>query len=401
MPKLLLTQHQVNLATCSSGKVKLDLFDSNCKGLMVEIRASGGKTYYLRYVDNRGKTRQLKLADERDVTLAQAKLLADKMRNKIALGIDPVENKKSIKLIPTFGDFIKDSYMPYVKGYKKSWKIDEGQLSIHVLPHWGKKYLDQITKSDVISLMGIYQTSHAPASSNRLLVMIRYIFNLANRWEISGVKANPTSGYQLQKVNNKRSRYMTQEEVKALYKELLCSRNNMLQYIIPMLILTGCRKREVLDAKWEDIDINQKAWRINDTKSGYARHIPLSDGAIKVLNSVPRFNCKWVFPNPSTKKPYVSIFGSWDKARKDAGLGEVRLHDLRHGFASFLVNSGRTIYEVQKLLGHANIATTQRYAHLSQDTLLDATNAVSNTIGSFSNSISQSAIIPSSEITIG
>jgi Arm DNA-binding domain len=124
MPKLLLTQHQVNIATCSSGKVKLDLFDSNCKGLMLEIRASGGKTYYLRYFDNRGKTRQLKLADERDVTLAQAKLLADKMRNKIALGIDPVENKKSIKLIPTFGDFIKDSYMPYVKGYKKSWKID-------------------------------------------------------------------------------------------------------------------------------------------------------------------------------------------------------------------------------------------------------------------------------------
>jgi len=109
-----------------------------------------------------------------------------------------------------------------------------------------------------------------------------------------------------------------------------------------------------------------------------------------------------IFPDkPITKKPYASIFGPWDKARKDAGLGEVRLHDLRHGFASFLVNSGRTIYEVQKLLGHANIATTQRYAHLSQDTLLDATNAVSNTIGSFSNSISQSAIIPSSEITIG
>ena len=80
------------------------------------------------------------------MSLAQAKLLADKMRNKIALGNDPVESKKSIKLIPTFGDFIKDSYMPYVKGYKKSWKIDEGQLSIHVLPHWGKKYLDQITK---------------------------------------------------------------------------------------------------------------------------------------------------------------------------------------------------------------------------------------------------------------
>ena len=83
-----------------------------------------------------------------------------------------------------------------------------------------------------------------------------------------------------------------------------------------------------------------------------------------------------MFPNSKTAKPYVSIFISWDTARKQAGLADVRIHDLRHSFASFLVNAGRSLYEVQKILGHTQIKTTQRYAHLSQDTLIDAANVV-------------------------
>jgi integrase len=292
--------------------------------------------------NNRGKTRQLKLADERDVTPCQAEVIGRQDEKQIAMEIDPVENKKSIKLIPTFGDFIKDSYMPYVEGYKKSWKIDEGQLSIHVLPHWRSTRSNHQVRCHQPD--GHLPDQSRPPSSNRLLILIRYIFNLAIRWEISGVKTNPTSGYQLQKVNNKRSRYMTHDEVKALYKELLCSQNKMLQYIVPMLILTGCRKREVLDAKWEDIDMNQRSWHINDTKSGYARHIPLSDGAIKVLNSVPRFNCKWVFPIQAPKNPmslYLDLGIRPEKRRARAAsttrsatrvriiLGELRQDDIR------------------------------------------------------------------------
>ena len=160
------------------------------------------------------------------------------------------------------------------------------------------------------------------------------------------------------------------------------SDNKMLQYIVPMLILTGARKREVLDAHWEDFDFEHRSWRIHTTKLGRPRHVPLSDGAISLLNSAPRFDgCPWTFPNPKTLKPYVSIFYSWNSARTAAGLSDVRIHDLRHTFASFLVNAGRTLYEVQHLLGHTQIKTTQRYSHLSQDTLLDATNSVNKTLG--------------------
>ena len=109
-----------------------------------------------------------------------------------------------------------------------------------------------------------------------------------------------------------------------------------------------------------------------------ARHVPLSDGAITILSTVPRSpKCPWTFANPETGKPYVSIFCSWNTVRKQAGLANLRIHDLRHSFASFLVNSGRSLYEVQKILGHTQIKTTQRYAHLSQDSLISAANQAS------------------------
>jgi site-specific recombinase XerD len=107
----------------------------------------------------------------------------------------------------------------------------------------------------------------------------------------------------------------------------------------------------------------------------------MSDGLINLLESVPRYGCEWVFPNPKTLKPFVSFFTSWNTARSLVGLEDVRIHDLRHSYASFLVNAGRSLYEVQRLLGHTQIKTTQRYAHLSHDTLLDATNSVNTALG--------------------
>ena len=139
----------------------------------------------------------------------------------------------------------------------------------------------------------------------------------------------------------------------------------------------------MLDAKWVDFDFERRLWRIPTTKLGKPRHVPLSDGALSILTNMPRVKeCPWVFANPKTKKPFVSIFSAWDTARRKAGLADVRIHDLRHSFASLLINSGRSLYEVQKLLGHTQIKTTQRYAHLAPETLLEATNAATRAVGS-------------------
>ena len=383
MAKIQLSPSVVTSAVCPTGKKRLDLFDTQTKGLLLEIRVTGGKTYYLRYQNKRGKTRQLKLADAKDVSLSQARTLATKARSKIAMGEDPAEEHLIHKQVPTFGELVKDSYLPFIRAYKRSWRVDDGLLRNHLLPRFGAKHVDEISRQDIIKMMNDRKSAgSAPATVNHLLIILRYIYNLAIKWKTPGVTTNPTKDVMLLKVNNKKERYIDVDEAKRLYASVCRSRNTMLRYIVPMLILTGARKNEVLHSKWQDFDLQRRTWRIPVTKAGKVRHVPLSDGAVSVLASIPRLDgCDYAFANPKTRKPFISIFYAWKTAREDAGLSEVRMHDLRHSFASLLVNSGRSLYEVQHLLGHAQAKTTQRYAHLSQETLLDAANAATTAVG--------------------
>ena len=115
------------------------------------------------------------------------------------------------------------------------------------------------------------------------------------------------------------------------------------------------------------------------SKSGKARHVPLSGAVVEILSSLPRWpKCPYVVPNPETLEPFVNVHYSWNTARVKAMLPEVRMHDLRHSMASNLVNSGRSIYEVSKILGHSQLKTSERYAHLAHETLLAAADAASN-----------------------
>jgi integrase len=383
MAQISLTQAFVNTAACPNDQTKQEITDKACKGLVLEVRQSGGKTYYLRYTNHRGKQRQYRIGSATVLTLSQARSKSKMALNQAACGQDPCEEKEQFKQVPTFAAFIEEQYMPYIKSYKRSWTTDVSLLKNHLLPRFGRRYMDEITRQDIVKMHGDRKSSGAAAgSANRLLIMMRYIYNLTLRWEVPGIKSNPCKGIPLLEENNKLERYLSVEEAQKLYEAVCKSENSMLKYIVPMLILTGARKREVLDAKWSDFDLSRRAWRIPITKSGRARHVPLSDGALTLLATMPRKpNCEWAFANPETGKPYVSIFYAWNTARKSIGLSDVRMHDLRHSFASLLINSGRTLYEVQHILGHTQVKTTQRYAHLSQDTLLAAANSATTALG--------------------
>lgn len=383
MPKITLDAYAVRSASCPEGKQRVEFFDNTTPNFSLEVRATGGKTYYLRYRDAHDRQRQYRIGDSKSISLDQARKTALKLRGQIALGIDPVAEKSVRRAVPSFADFIEQRYLPFVKGYKRSWRTDESLLRNHLLPTLGKRHLDEISKTDIISIHhGRRAAGAALGSANRLLILLRYIYNLAMRWEIPGVTVNPTRDVALFENPNKMERYLSQTEAQRLYEAVCESGNTMLRFIIPMLILTGARKREVLDAQWEDFDLLLRQWRIPVTKAGKPRYVPLSDGVLQLLAAVPHDDsCPWVFANPRTNKPYVSIFHAWDTARARAGLADVRIHDLRHSFASFLVNAGRSLYEVQKILGHTQVKTTQRYAHLAQETLIDACNSVVNSLG--------------------
>ena len=376
MPKLNLTQSFVNKAKVEEGITSVDYYDERIPGLLMKVLPSGRKTYYIRYKDQRKVSAQRKIGNAVILTLSDARALARRKLAEIAMGEEPFSLIQS-NPSPTLEKFAASDYIPYVKTYKKSWEMDISRIR-NLLPYFGAMRMSDIEKRDVVQLINDQLPSYKPGSINRVIILLRYMFNLAIKWEVEGVSRNPTAGIPLLKEDNHVERFLSSEEAKALLIAIKNSKNPMLQHIISMLILTGARKREVLDAKWEDFDMERNIWRIPTTKAGKARIVPLSDTASVLLIKLrQRKRCAYAFANPVTLKPYSSVYYSWHTARKKAGLSDVRVHDLRHSFASFLVNAGRSLYEVQTLLGHTQIKTTQRYAHLSTTSLRSASNEIS------------------------
>ncbi|MEN8256595.1 MAG: tyrosine-type recombinase/integrase [Thermodesulfobacteriota bacterium] len=383
MPKVKLSAEFVNTITCPEAKKKENYYDTAITGFIVEVRATGGKTYALRYKDPHGRQCQHKIGDWKSISFDKARKAAQVLRSKVVLGENPSEEKRVKRTIPTLEEFARDRYMPFVKGDKRSWKSDESYLRCHVLPRFGKYHLNKITQQNVIEFHhAIRSNNYAMGTANRALVLVKYMFNLALKWNIPGVESNPAADVKLFEANNARERFLTSEETQRLRDAIEKSKNTQLKYIVPLLLLLGCRKRELLDSRWQDFDLERRTWRIPLAKSGRARHVPLSSAVLSILDQLPRWEgCPYVIPNPDTLKTYVNIHRSWNNARVAAGLPDVRMHDLRHSMASNMVNSGRSLYEVAKVLGHSQLKTTQRYAHLSQETLLAAVDAAANATG--------------------
>lgn len=212
----------------------------------------------------------------------------------------------------------------------------------------------------------------APAYANKFLIFLSQAYHLAYEFEILQSSYNPTEKIKYFEENNAKERYLTNQESKRLMEAVKQSPNIHLKYIIPMLLLIGARKSEVLNAQWKHFDDIQKLWIIPITKNGKKRILPITPQLKQILKEIPSNKTLYLFANPKTNKPYVSVHNSWNTARKKANLDDVRMHDLKHSYASALVNAKCSLYEVQKLLGHKDIKMTQRYSHLSNDTLMNA-----------------------------
>jgi len=291
-----------------------------------------------------------------------------------------------IKAFITLNQFHLDHYLPYIKVAKRSWATDVSVLKNHILPMLGG-YAMLDLKPFVIHEMvqALVKKGLSPSTCNRALIILRFMFNCALRWEVLPKIENPCKNIKELPLNNKKERFLTGGEVTQLKTQLLKSKNKFLPYIVQLLILTGCRRGEALKAKVQHFDLGRGDWVVPLPKAGKARHIPLSTLAIQTIraslemkqgyNQVTR-ESHYLFPNPSTGEPFQQIFYSWDKARKASHIDSVRMHDLRHSFASAMVNSGMTLYDVKQILGHSNIRTTERYAHLSNSRLRQAADSV-------------------------
>lgn len=380
MPNVNLDAQFVRDAVCQEGRGKTDYYDNAITGFILEVRATGGKTYSLRYRDPYGKQRQHKIGDAKAISFEKARQAAEKLRSKVVLGENPAEDKKALRQVPTLAEFVRDKYIPHIHLHRRNFQSTISFLNIHILPRFGALHLDQITSTMISEAhQAMRREEYALAMANKLPILFKIMFNLAKKMRVQGVSSNPANEVTLFQANNAKERYLSSEETARLHEALAQSENTQLKHIVALMLMFGCRKRELLDAKWEHFDMERRNWRIPMSKSGKARNIPISAKAMELLQGLPRWNgCPYVVPNPNTLKPYGNLFCAWDTARKRAGLPDVRMHDLRHSFASNLVNAGQSIYVVGKLLGHSQVKTTQRYAHLSDATLHAAVDAAAN-----------------------
>ena len=357
-------------AQCEPGKKKTDYFSSTQIGFGLESRPSGKKTYFQRYTVD-GKLKQKAIAAYGEVTLEQAKKAGQRLRSEAVLGGDPSAKQAKAKSIPIYSELAKQ-HLAHAATYQRSYDSTRRIIHNHVLPRWCKMRLDEIKQQDVTAwLMEKRQSGLAPATVEKIRIMFSRSFELARQWQL--FDGNPVKYVPRVKFNNARERYLTSDEANALRLACECSSNPQLRHIVGLLLLTGARKSELLKAKWSDVDLEKRTWTLNMTKNGRGRHVPLSGAAMDIINHLPKYiDCPWLLPNPQTLLPFTDIKRSFMQARKMAGLDDVHLHTLRHSYAAALAGSGVDLYTVGKLLGHVNVASTARYAHLANDTLMAA-----------------------------
>lgn len=298
-----------------------------------------------------------------------AEAILGKVKVKIVEGrfFDTLEEKER-----TFTEMM-DKYMKEVaiKKSAKSLLRDESCLR-HLLPHFGDRTLAEMTPKLISSYkVKRHEQRAAPATLNKELGLMKAAFNVAIReWE--WCRDNPIRRVAMERVNNARVRYVTDEE----FERVLGECPDWLKPIVLTARYTGMRRENIVSLRWDQVGLSRKLIILDRTKNGDRLGMPLCETLVDLFRSLGKVR-HLRSPNVFTQPDGSPYKGAWvgvafARVCKRAGILDFRFHDLRHTFASSLVQRGVDLYRVQRLLGHRDGRMTQRYAHLSPDNLRQA-----------------------------
>jgi integrase len=280
---------------------KIDFFDIEQRGFMLEVRRSGGKTYYQRYTDERGRERQFKIGPADVLSLSAARRKARTTAAEALVGADPQDRRAEMRTIPTLAELVRDRYLPHVKSYKRSWCTDETVLRVHILPVLGPQYVDLIRAEPIAALVErMREKGYATGTTNRVVIVLRHVFNLARKWRVPGVTENPTAGINLAPDVN-RERFLSLEEAQRLIAAIECDENQVAAKAVMLLLLTGARRNEITHARWEYLDWEKRTLLVPVSKSGKPRSIALNVTAMDMLRAIFRDSTSpYILPSPMT-----------------------------------------------------------------------------------------------------
>jgi len=395
-------------------------YDEVEKGLIIDVRSSGSKSFYL-YKKVDGKPERILLGQHPDVKVPQARKLASVKKGEIAGGKNPQDDKRKIREEMTFGELFHQYMERYSKRHKKSWAYDLREVD-RFLSHWYKRKISKIKKQDIQKLHDQISINNGLYQANRILERVKAIYNKGIEWGYEG--ANPAQG--IKKFKEKaRDRFVQPNEMPFLMNALEGDENKSAKDYILISLMTGARKSNILSMRWEDIQWEQAKWRIPETKNGESLNVPLIPQAIEILKKLKqKTNKDWVFPADSSTGHMADPKKTWERIRRRATLDiwkqspehaeiiqdvekhlteannygftvvklvssvleeaekrkiklptalmDLRLHDLRRTFGSYQAMTGASLLVIGRTLGHKSVQSTQIYARLNDDPMREA-----------------------------
>ena len=361
-------------------------FDTELPGFGVRIMPSGKRFFLVQY-RRHGRTRRVMIGQFGVVTAEVARREATiKLGSVRGANGDPAALRDAERQSTTMKELGERFLTQYVPTRCKPSTQAEYRRSVELFldPFFARQHVRSVTTADVAELHG--SLSHIPYQANRTLGVLSKMMNLAETWGIREKHTNPCEDVE-RYPERKRERFLSPKELQRLGQALTAAEANQTEtkYAVAafrILLLTGCRLSEIQRLEWRCVDLEQKELRLPDSKTG-AKTVHLGEAVVVLLEVLPRVTGNpYVIVGKKEKAHLTDLQHPWRRIRKAAGLSDVRIHDLRHTFASGGLLVGEGLAMIGKLLGHTQVQTTARYAHLASDPVKQAATKISDRLAS-------------------
>src|SRR5512147_2700770 len=372
-----------SIEALAPGEIDFIAWDDDVPGFGVRVMPSGRKSFVLQYRAGR-RSRRMVLGYANVVTPEQARTMAIQHLAAISQGIDPLAERDGSRDAATVKDLAARFDAEHIAVHLKpsTQKEYRRNLKKFILPFFGNRPIAEVSREEVARFHHKYR--HVPYQANRCLEIVSKMFNLAELWGLRPDGSNPRKHIKKYR-EEKRERFLSAAELRRVgevLREMEAEGLEMPSAIaaVMLLILTGCRLNEIMTLRWEYVDFAAGVLNLPDSKTG-AKTVYLGKPAIDTLRRLPRLpGNPWVVYGIKPGGRLIDLQPFWQRLRARAGLKDARIHDLRHTFASSAVAAGHGLPMIGKLLGHAQVATTARYAHLAMDPVKAAAEEVSSEI---------------------
>jgi len=376
------------------------IFDTDVRGFAVCIYRGGGRAFTLDY-RYAGRQRRMTFARWPEWAVTAARERAKELRREIDAGGDPLATRGALREAPRVSDLINryvEVHLPHLAALNSA--DQRSMMKKFISPAWSRMLVTEVLAYDVELLLTKVAEGRArpakqrpnnrarklqgakptPVRANRVGEVVRKMFAYAVKW--GWREDNPAMGFR-RRMETPRERYLSQEEISRLASALDMAKDDRAAGIIRLCMLTGARVGEVRQARFEDFNLEHLSWTkpASTTKQRRVHRVPISDEAAAIVRQRRLAVVKgapWLFPSDTPGQPVQEIRRFWARLQKEVGIADVRIHDLRHTFASLLVSGGASLEMIGKLLGHSQMQTTQRYAHLMDSPLRAGVGAVAS-----------------------